>query len=53
MSPDGMGLGLGYLQTGPFLDHLAVIKIQIQIHTNTIKNEEIQKMSTGDTADGW
>ena len=22
---DGMGLGLGYLQTGPFLDHLAVI----------------------------
>ena len=21
----GLGLGLGYLQTGPFLDHLAVI----------------------------
>ena len=26
MSMDGMGLdGMGYLQTGPFLDHLAVI----------------------------
>ena len=24
----GLGLGLGYLQTGQFLDHLAVIKIQ-------------------------
>ena len=28
MGWDGMGLdGMGYLQTGPFLDHLAVIKI--------------------------
>ena len=25
-----MGLGLGYLQTGPFLDHLAVIIISLQ-----------------------
>ena len=35
MSPDGMGLGLGsgYLQTGPFLDHLAVIKTS---HIGTI-----------------
>ena len=24
-SMDGIGIGMGYLQTGPFLDHLAVI----------------------------
>ena len=28
MSPGGwIGIGMGYLQTGPFLDHLAVIKM--------------------------
>ena len=36
MGWDGIGLdGIGYLQTGPFLDHLAVIKISDTIDLYT------------------
>ena len=44
MSPDGwdgMGLdGMGYLQTGPFLDHLAVIIITIAMVKIVVKRDK-------------
>ena len=41
----GIGIGMGYLQTGPFLDHLAVIKMYLNKKgkEKTRKNKKEEK----------